>query len=235
MDGPIQVRVPGLATAEQLSGLYRIVAELFLYPEDRNAARIQAGRAAIENAPAELREPIDAFLAESRAVDPNEYLAVLELSPPCPLYLGYYIFDEPDTCLGAGLSGRNGYMIELAGTYRHFGFELGTKELADFLPAMTEFLAISLEHPGRDQIGLRRHFVERYFRPGLAPMRDALAKYESPYGLLLTALDAAIDADLSLRTAEPIWAPPARVGRPPIAPVISYHAKQGAVPAGGSP
>ena len=46
MDGPIQVKVPGLATAEQLSGLYRIVAELFLYPEDRNAARIQAGRAA---------------------------------------------------------------------------------------------------------------------------------------------------------------------------------------------
>jgi nitrate reductase delta subunit len=192
------VIAPETATAEQLAALYRLVAELFLYPEDRSADRTEAGRAALEQAPARLRQPIEAFLKESRAVDPDEYLAVLELSPPCPLYLGSYIFDEPKSCLGAGLSGRNGYMIELAGTYRHFGFELGSRELADFLPAMTEFLAISLEHHERDGIGLRRRFVESYYRPGLAPMREALAKYESPYGLLIAALEAAIEDDVAL-------------------------------------
>jgi nitrate reductase delta subunit len=210
---------------DELAALYGTVAELLLYPEDRDGGRVAEGLAALRRAPAEFAAPIQAFLRERRAADLDEYLAILELAPPCPLYLGSYIFDEPETCLGAGLSGRNGYMIELAATYRHFGFEMGKNELADFLPAMAEFLAISLEHPERDGIGLRRRFLEKYFRPGLAPMRGKLAQRESPYALLLAALENAAEADRVLHADEPLWEPPKREGRPP-ATVISYRKQE---------
>ena len=121
---------------------------------------------------------------------------------------------EPTSCRGAGTSGRNGYMIELAAVYRHYGFELGKGELADFVPALAEFLAISLEYKNRDLIGLRRHFVETYIRPGLKPMCKALAKYQSPYELLIQALDAAVAEDIVAGADQPIWTPPAGAGRP---------------------
>lgn len=212
---------------DQLAAVYETVAELFLYPEERDGDRIAEGLATLRGAPAAFAAPILAFLGERRAADLDEYLAVLELAPPCPLYLGAYIFDEPETCLGAGLSGRNGYMIEVAAAYRHFGFELGRNELADFLPAMAEFLAISLGHPERDRIGLRRRFVDTYFRPGLAPMRAALAQRESPYALLVAALEGAVEADRALHGDGPAWEPPRRAGRPP-ATVISYRKTESA-------
>ena len=219
-------------TAAQLAALYRTVSELLLYPEDRDSDRIDECMIVLDGAPAALRATVSAFKAAPQSGDANEYLQVLELSPPCPLYLGSYIFDEPKSCLGAGMSGRNGYMMELAGAYSHFGFKLGGGELADYLPAMAEFLAISLDNNDRDQIGIRRRFLERYVQPGLAPMREALAKYNSPYGLIIQALEMAIEEDLALHADDPVWAEPARVGKPPTAPIISFHASQGAVPAG---
>ncbi len=186
----------GAATRQQLAASYRLVAELLLYPEERDPAAVEAGRAALADAPAAMREPIERFIRSERSEDVDEYLAVLELSPPCPLYLGAHIFEEPASCRGAACSGRNAYMLELAGVYRHFGFEIGGGELPDFLPAMTEFLALSLEHGERDRIGLRRRLLERYVHPGLAPMREALERYDTPYALLLAALQATVGRDL---------------------------------------
>ena len=214
------------ATKRQLAALYRIASELFLYPEDRQDETVIAGLLDLSDAPSALSEPVSAFIAEPRGRDLDEYLTILELSPPCPLYLGSYLFDEPKSCLGAGLSSRNGYMLEVAATYRHFGLEIGPKELADFLPTMVEFLAISLHLPERDSIGLRRRFIERCFRPGLKPMREALAKYGSPYGLLVTALETAVEADTVLHAADPVWSPPTRKGRPPTPPVFTYSGRQ---------
>lgn len=218
---------------DHLAALYLTVAELLLYPEDRDRERIASGLAALADAPDEAREPIEAFLANPRGSDLDEYLAVLELTPPCPLYLGAYLFDEPKSCLGAGLSNRNGYMIEVAGVYRHFGFELGGKELADFIPLMAEFLATSLGQLERDRIGIRRRFVEQYFLPGLKPMRERLAKFQSPYGLLIALLEVAVEQDRVFQAADPIWAPPARVGRPP-ATVMSFRGRQRPALAGES-
>ena len=158
------------ATTERLAALYRLASELLLSPDERRPKRISDDLRALKGAPDAMVDPISEFLATPSSNDTDEYLNVLELTPPCPLYLGTYIFDEPKSCLGTGFSGRNGYMIELAGAYRHFGFELGGGELADFIPAMTEFLAISLV-TDCDRIGLRPRFVERYVQPGLAPMR----------------------------------------------------------------
>lgn len=198
-----------------LAAFYRAVAELLLYPEERDNERIAADLAALADAPAEARDPLATFLANPRSGDLDEYLAVLELSPPCPLYLGAYIFDEPSSCLGAGLSSRNGYVIEVAAVYRHFGFEHTGNELADFLPLMTEFLAASLDRLERDGIGIRRRFVEHYFIPGLKPLRERLVQYDSPYAGLVAGLEVAIERDRAMQAADPIWVPPARVGRPP--------------------
>lgn len=214
-----------------LAAFYRAVAEMLLYPEDRNNERIAADLAALADAPEEARNPLTSFLASPRASDLDEYLAVLELSPPCPLYLGSYIFDEPSSCLGAGLSSRNGYVIEVAAVYRHFGFENTGRELADFLPLMTEFLAASLERLERDGIGIRRRFVEHYFHPGLKPMRERLVQYDSPYAGLVAGLEIAIERDRTLQAADPIWVPPARVGRPP-ATVMSFRGRQPSALAG---
>jgi len=183
------------STHEALAGTYRLIAELLLYPEERDARAIDAGRRALTGMPAAVQEPVAQFLASPRAHDAEEYLNLLELSPPCPLYLGTYLFAEPASCRGAGRSGRNGYMIELAAIYAHFGLEVGTGELPDFLPALTEFLALSLERGERDRIGLRERLLERNVRPGLAPMRAALERYDTPYALLLDALAAVMDAE----------------------------------------
>lgn len=194
--------------ATWLPSCYRLVAELLLHPEDRDASRVDGLLERLEDAPPEVAGPIGEFLAHPAAHAPDEYVQTLELAPPCPLYLGGYLFDEPTTCRGAGTSGRNAYMLELTGIYRHFGFELSARELPDYLPVMADFLWISLEHRARDRLGLRRRFVEQYVRPALAPLREKLDEYQSPYARLVTALQSAVDADLHAMGEEPAWRPP---------------------------
>lgn len=191
-----------------LTSGYRLIAELLLNPSVRDPARINAERDAIATAPAPVRQPIAAFLASPSARDIDEYTRTLELTPPCPLYLGSYIFDEPKSCRGAGMSGRNRYMVEIAAIYSHYAFTLDRREMADFLPAMVEFLALSLENRHRDTIGIRRRFVAQYVEPGLAPLARALAKYQSVYGLLIEALEAVLEQDQIAMSGGPIWTPP---------------------------
>jgi nitrate reductase delta subunit len=117
-------------------------------------------------------------------------------------------------------------MIELTGLYRHFGFDLTGRELPDYLPVMVDFLGISLRPGSRDGIGLRRRFLERYVGPGLGPLREALAKYESPYGLLVSALAGCVEQDLERMGDAPAWEPPAdRSGRVASLPVLDVTAR----------
>ena len=172
----------------QLSAAYGLISELFLYPEDRDPARIETEMAALAASPEVLRKPLDDFLAAPLAASAEEYVTTLELAPAVSLYLGSHLYEEPQSCRGAGMSGRNGYMLELANIYRHFGIELAGGELADFVPVMVEFLGLSLERGDRDQIGLRRYFVETMLSAGLASLLSALRRHESPYAHLVDAL-----------------------------------------------
>ena len=188
---------------------YRLISELLLYPEDRDAARIEAEMAGLEEAPAELRAPLEAFLAAPGAVSVEEYVATLELAPLAPLYLGSYLYEEPSSCRGAGMSGRNGYMLELANIYRHFGVELAGGEMADFVPVVVDFLGISLECEERDRIGLRRYLVETLLINGIESLLSALHKCESPYAHLVEALRAVLAEDIQRMAGGPKWRPPA--------------------------
>ena len=218
----------------QLAPAYRLISELFIYPEDRDAARIKAEMVWLEEAPMGLRAPLKAFLSAPAAVNPEEYVATLELAPLVPLYLGSYLYDEPQSCRGAGMSGRNGYMLELANIYRHFGVELTGGEMADFVPVIVEFLGISLERGDRDRIGLRRYLVETLLINGIESLLSALRKCESPYVNLVEALRAALTEDIAHMADGPKWQPPADDDRPRVpAAVRSFMATDRATPENG--
>ncbi len=193
----------------QLTAAYRLISELFLYPESRDPDTIEAAMAALAAAPEALRKPLDNFLAAPLAGSVEEYVATLELAPAVPLYLGSHLYDEPQSCRGAGMSGRNAYMLEIANIYRHFGVELAGGELADFVPVMVEFLGVSLERGDQDRIGLRRYFVETMLTTGLASLLSALRRHESPYAHLVDALGVALAEDIAQMAGGPKWQPPA--------------------------
>ena len=200
----------------QLTAAYRLISELFVYPEDRDPARIEAEMAALAAAPEALRGPLDNFLAAPLAGSAEEYVATLELAPAVSLYLGSHPYEEPQSCRGAGMSGRNGYMLEIGNIYRHFGVELAGGELADFVPVMVEFLGVSLERSDQDRIGLRRYFVETMLTTGLASLLSALRRYESPYAHLVDALGVALAEDIAQMAGGPKWRPPADDDRLPV-------------------
>ena len=206
MDEQQSKEVQAAPAAWDLGAMYRVISELLLNPAFRDEERIAQNLARLGNSP--VRECIERFLASPRAFDVEEYTQTLELSPPCPLYFGAYIYEEPSSCRGAGASGRNQFMIELAALYEHFGFTLGDQELPDFVPVAVEFLAVSLEHPERDGIGLRKRLVDKYVHAGLAPLRKALQKYESVYEHLIEALEIAVNEDLERLADDPVWLPP---------------------------
>ena len=193
----------------QMITAYGLISELFLYPEARDADRVRAGSASLENAPREVREPIAAFLAAPAAADPEEYVRTLELTPLVPLYLGSLLYEEPHSCRGAGMSGRNGYMLELSNIYRHFGVEFAGREMADFVPVIVEFLGLSLKRSEIDQIGLRRYFVEELLCNAIESLLSAMRQCDSPYGYLVEALRATLGADIALMAGGPKWQPPA--------------------------
>ncbi len=213
---------------------YRLISELFLYPEDRDAVRIKAGMAALARAPAELRTPLEAFLAAPAAVSVEEYVATLELAPLVPLYLGSYLYEEPQSCRGAGMSGRNAYMLELTNIYRHFGIEFAGGEMSDFVPVIVEFLGLSLERRDKDRIGLRRYLVETLLINGFESLLSALRKCESPYAHLVEALRAALTDDIAQMAGGPKWQPPADGDRPRVpAAVCGLMATDRAAPENG--
>ncbi len=201
--------------SEMLSSCYSLLEELFLYPEMRDNERVEAEKKNMAKYPKAIRESIEAFLKNPASSSNDEYINTLELTPPCPLYLGTYLFDEPRSCRGAGTSGRNNYMMELSGIYNHYGFQLNGKELADHVPVILNFLSVSLERQECDKIGLRRRLIEHNLLTGLAPMLESMQKYESPYGLLVKALGAALEEDIAMMAGQPAWMPAANEDQPP--------------------
>lgn len=176
---------------EQLVTVYRLISEWFLYPEEIDPATLseEALRDVKEDAgriDPELTRHLSEFRAAYDDIHVEEYLALLELSPSCPLYLGSYQFAEPTTCSDAGVSERNQYMLEIGNIFRHFGLEIQA-ELPDFLPAIIEFLALTAgaQDENRD---LRLKFIERMVWPGVRLFVKKLEAENTPYLHLAEAL-----------------------------------------------
>ncbi len=191
-----------------LTAAYLVVAEALLHCDDRDDVLVGGLQARLADDAPEIAACMRAFLESPASRSADEYVQTLELSPPCPLYLGAYLFEEPTSCRGVGISGRNEFMIELRGIYGHFGLGLGARELPDFVPLVADFLAISLERQELDRIGLRRMVIEQYVRPALGPMLERLIKHESIYARVLEAFRLALDADVAGLVATSAWSPP---------------------------
>lgn len=177
--------------AAGLEATYSAIAEWLLYPEEIEAALADEAMAdeaiaAARRVDARIADELRAFWEERGSIDPESYLALLELDPRCPLYLGSYQFPEPTTCSAAGVSDRNQYMLEIGNVYRHFGFEIAG-ELPDYLPAMTEFLALSSGCTGADG-ELRERFIQRLMLAGARTFAERLDEAEAVYRRLAHAL-----------------------------------------------
>jgi nitrate reductase molybdenum cofactor assembly chaperone len=185
-----------------LRDVYAAIAELWASPQDVDEEKVDGLKSGALARWKSMDEEGPTYLSRflQNPVPETEYVDLFELDPRCSLYLGSHSFDEPQTCAGAGMSDRNGYMLELGGIYKHFGMTLNGKELADYLPLMMEFLALTAdsEDPIRDKL------IQEYILPYLPPMRSKLEELETPYLYLLDALEKALKLDLEIGTGEAV-------------------------------
>jgi nitrate reductase delta subunit len=181
--------------AAVLQGAYTAIAELWCSPRDVDTEEARRGAeeaiAGLQGLDREAAGLLSQFLQEPRSEE--KYVELFELDPRCPLYLGSHAFAEPKTCAQAGISDRNGYMIELLGIYRHFGLTPNGKELPDYLPLVVELLALTAGSEDR----LRRKLIEEYVVPYLPPVRARLQELETPYLRLLEALERVLKLDVA--------------------------------------
>ncbi len=182
--------------ASTVISCYQLLAELLLYPEERNKELIQQLGPLVEAAPDPVRKPLLELLANPAIHDCGAYLEELEMTRNRPLYLGFYLFDEPESCSSAGTCGRNGYMIELSGIYRHYGLELDGRELPDFLPLALDFLALSADRREGDEGAVRTQLIERYLQPAVIAMHERFSEHGGPWLLAVDALAALLRAEL---------------------------------------
>ena len=181
---------------ETLASCYQLLAELLLYPEERRAELIETLAPLVEAAPNEVSEPLLELLSDPAIEDCGAYIGELEMNKKRPLYLGFYLFDEPDSCQSAGTCGRNGYMIELSGVYRHYGLELDGHELPDFLPLVLDFLALTADKRMGDEGGVRTRMLERYVQPAVVAMKERFSEHGGPWLRAVEALSALLRAEL---------------------------------------
>lgn len=184
----------------ELATVYAAIGEWMLYPEEIDPASLtdDAVTGVLEAAAAVgpgVEPHVRAFLGGRESVGAEEYVNLFELSPRCPLYLGAHQFDEPTTCTQAGLSDRNTFMLEIANIYRHFGVELHT-ELPDFVPAMTEFLAITAGCPPQDD-EVRLRLIEKLMIDGVRLLAEKLDGIDVPQGHLVQALIGCLEVELA--------------------------------------
>lgn len=181
-------------SSRELREAYACIAELWCSPRDvdmeqakRRTERAIAGLTPLDR---EAAASLSEFLRNS--VSEEEYVELFELDPRCSLYLGSHVFEEPKTCAQAGLSDRNGYMIELRGIYGHLGLSPNGKELPDYLPLMVEFLSLS----AASDDPVRSRLVKDYMLPYLPPIRSRLEQLKTHYVVLLDALERVLKIDL---------------------------------------
>ncbi|HZY75797.1 MAG TPA: nitrate reductase molybdenum cofactor assembly chaperone [Jatrophihabitantaceae bacterium] len=178
------------------------------------------GFADAETGPRPARESFGRFLDWLRATSPcdvaEHYVRTFDLRRRCALYLTYYRYGDTRK--------RGMAMVVFKTAYRDAGFVPTEDELPDFLPMVLDFASLT----DRGQRLLHGH------RTDLELLRRALAKAESPYADVISAVSAALPKlgkrELSqVRAAWESGPPREKVGLEPFAPP-EYLQGYGAVP-----
>lgn len=125
----------------------------------------------------------------------DEHMFALEMTPTSPPYLGHYGFDAPKSCGEIGVSERNIYMIEIAAVYKHYGMVMEHGEMPDYVPAVNEFLAISLVEKHPDSRILRRGYIDSLVSPFLPKLKKGFKG--KPWALLIEATELLIELEVN--------------------------------------
>ena len=188
---------------KELAQAYKLIADLLSYPEQPNLEKRLSLSQEVTSSLAQLIPEATDLIRHSvqdlNSLRPEQYVDIFELSPKCPLYLGYYGFEEPATCASAGTSERNQLMMEMANIYRHYGLSLEDKELPDFLPAVVEFLWLTCDSEERVP---RCKLISEFVLPYLPKIAQRLAGLHSAYANLLNALEQLLKYELSVNEEE---------------------------------
>jgi nitrate reductase delta subunit len=162
------------------------VAGLLEYPNEDWFDRLGV---AIQAVNGEQPEEAEQFAEFARGVAPltiaglqELYTQTFDLNPVCTLDVGYHVFGE------------NYKRGELLANLRQTEapHELGqARQLPDYLPVLLR-LVTKLDDPG-----LRQALIAEILIPGLNKMREALAKTENPYRILIEIIWRALTREVS--------------------------------------
>jgi len=134
-----------------------------------------------------------AFHKKLWKITSDEHMFALEMTPSSPPYLGHYGFDAPKSCGEIGVSERNLYMIEVAAVYKHYGLEMEHGEMPDYLPAVCEFLAVSLAEKHPESRILRTGYINSLVKPYLPKLNKGFQG--KPWVHLISAVESLIDIE----------------------------------------
>ena len=173
--------------------LLKLIAVLLDYPQDELWAHGDELRQAVDDPALSLdrRAALRGFIDDLIATEPMDaqerWLGLFDRGRSMSLLLFEHIHGESRD--------RGQAMVDLLSTYKKAGFELGAKQLPDYLPVVLEFLATQPVSEVRDWLGHTAHILE------LLAARSQ--ERQSPYAVLIEALveiaKGRVDLDLLRR------------------------------------
>lgn len=156
----------------------RAASLLLRYPDAEILAALPVLRAALDELPAAVADPLRIVAAHRATADPTElaaeYVQLFDFRRRCCLHLTYY------TCGDTRLRGEA--LVGFATAYREAGLRVADGELPDYLPAVLELATVVV-----DDAGWR---LLRDNRVGLDLLAQALAAEKSVYQHAIEAVRA---------------------------------------------
>jgi nitrate reductase delta subunit len=153
---------------------------LLAYPDERFYGQLQVVRSLVDGLPADLRQPLAAFLAYVEATPALElaahFVKTFDHHRRCCLYLTYYAHGDTRK--------RGVALLAFKDAYRAAGLELSPDELPDHLAVVLEFAATA------DSLRGRQLLIDH--RAGVELLRLALQDLSSPYLDVLRAVTATL-------------------------------------------
>jgi nitrate reductase molybdenum cofactor assembly chaperone NarJ/NarW len=173
--------------------LLKLIAVLLDYPQDdlwNHGDELREGADDPALSPARrmaLRTFVDGLMATDPMEAQERWLGLFDRGRSMSLLLFEHIHGESRD--------RGQAMVDLLSTYRKAGFELGAKQLPDYLPVVLEYLSLQPVEEVRDWLGHTAHILEL--------LAARAQERQSPYAVLIEALveiaKGRVDLDLLRR------------------------------------
>ncbi len=169
------------AMTDQRIAAARLAASLLLaYPDERLFAQLDSVAAVAEELPADMGDPIRAFLRHVSGVSSSSiqehYVQIFDMKRRACPYLSYWT--DGDT------RNRGRAILRFKQAYLEAGYELGSEELPDHLAVVLEFAAVGDALTGDALLAEHQEAIRL--------LRDALAKLESVYVHVLDVVIATL-------------------------------------------